>query len=167
MLAAHHALVQSRVSWEIVAAFRDLLEEKVEQICGKACDVRDLHLLGQYAGGELPSMGVLNSRVWPRDNDADEDVCWSSEKRGMLMEGVTPPTPIASSKDANLTRQDLNNDIASLPPSHRANMAILRFSLSAEATGRMHEQLVCLAKFGESVSIEARKDKVSSKDCDC
>lgn len=39
-------------------------------------------------------------------------------------------------------------------------MAVLRFSLSAEATGRIYELLVCLAKFGESVSIEAKKDKV-------
>ena len=39
-------------------------------------------------------------------------------------------------------------------------MAILSFSLSPEATGRIYELLVCLAKFGESVSIEARSEKV-------
>lgn len=39
-------------------------------------------------------------------------------------------------------------------------MAVLRFSLTADATGRIYELLVCLAKFGESVSIEAKKDKV-------
>lgn len=39
-------------------------------------------------------------------------------------------------------------------------MAVLRFSLSAEATGRIYELLLCSAKFGESVSIEAKKDKV-------
>jgi len=40
-------------------------------------------------------------------------------------------------------------------------MAVLSFSLTPEATGRIYEALVCLAKFGESVAIEARGDKVS------
>ena len=39
-------------------------------------------------------------------------------------------------------------------------MAVLSFSLTPEATGRIYEALVCLAKFGESVAIEARGDKV-------
>ena len=39
-------------------------------------------------------------------------------------------------------------------------MAVLTFSLTPEATGRIYEALVCLAKFGESVAIEARGDKV-------
>lgn len=39
-------------------------------------------------------------------------------------------------------------------------MAILSFSLSAEATARVHDLLLCLAKFGESVCLEARNDKV-------
>lgn len=38
-------------------------------------------------------------------------------------------------------------------------MAVLKLSLSAEATGRIYEALVCLAKFGEAVSLEAKKDK--------
>ena len=38
-------------------------------------------------------------------------------------------------------------------------MAILNFSLSPEATGRVYELLVCLAKFGESVCIEAKSEK--------
>ena len=38
-------------------------------------------------------------------------------------------------------------------------MATLNFSLSPESTGRIYELLVCLAKFGEAVSIEARSDK--------
>ncbi|KAK3114175.1 hypothetical protein LTR53_007754 [Teratosphaeriaceae sp. CCFEE 6253] len=38
-------------------------------------------------------------------------------------------------------------------------MAILTFSLTAEATGKLYDALVCLAKFGESVSIEARREK--------
>lgn len=41
-------------------------------------------------------------------------------------------------------------------------MAILTFSLSPEATGRIYEALICLAKFGESVSIEAKHHKVFS-----
>lgn len=40
-------------------------------------------------------------------------------------------------------------------------MAILNFSLTPEATAKVFELLVCLAKFGESVAIEARNDKVS------
>ena len=40
-------------------------------------------------------------------------------------------------------------------------MAILSFSLSPEATGLVYELLVCLAKFGEQVSIEARSDKLT------
>ncbi len=38
-------------------------------------------------------------------------------------------------------------------------MTVLSFSLTPEATGRFHDALVCLAKFGEFVSLEARKDK--------
>ncbi|KAK6388050.1 hypothetical protein LTR65_008216 [Meristemomyces frigidus] len=40
-------------------------------------------------------------------------------------------------------------------------MAVLSFSLSPEATSRIYELLVCLAKFGESVSIEARSEKLT------
>lgn len=40
-------------------------------------------------------------------------------------------------------------------------MAILNFSLSPESTGRVYELLVCLAKFGESVSVEAKSEKAS------
>ncbi|KAF2772848.1 hypothetical protein EJ03DRAFT_171613 [Teratosphaeria nubilosa] len=40
-------------------------------------------------------------------------------------------------------------------------MTELSFSLTPEATGRVYEALVCLAKFGESVSIEARSEKLS------
>lgn len=42
-------------------------------------------------------------------------------------------------------------------------MAVLSFTLSADATGRIYEALVCLAKFGESVNIEAKKDKVRKR----
>ncbi|KXL50958.1 hypothetical protein M433DRAFT_149219 [Acidomyces richmondensis BFW] len=40
-------------------------------------------------------------------------------------------------------------------------MAILSFSLSPEATAKIYESLLCLAKFGESVSIEARSEKLT------
>jgi hypothetical protein len=42
-------------------------------------------------------------------------------------------------------------------------MAVLKFSLAPAATAKVHELLVCLAKFGETVAIEARKDKVSTR----
>jgi cell cycle checkpoint control protein RAD9A len=40
-------------------------------------------------------------------------------------------------------------------------MAVLSFSLSPESTGRIYELLICLAKFGESVAIEARTEKLT------
>ncbi|SMQ47252.1 unnamed protein product [Zymoseptoria tritici ST99CH_1A5] len=40
-------------------------------------------------------------------------------------------------------------------------MAVLEFSLTPEATGRIYELLVCLAKFGDNVSIEARGEKLT------
>ena len=39
-------------------------------------------------------------------------------------------------------------------------MAILNFTLSPEALSKLHDALVCLGKFSESVSIEAVYDKV-------
>jgi cell cycle checkpoint control protein RAD9A len=42
-----------------------------------------------------------------------------------------------------------------------STMAVLSFSLSPEATGRIYELLICLAKFGESVAIEARSEKLT------
>ena len=39
-------------------------------------------------------------------------------------------------------------------------MAILNFTLSPEALGKLHDALVCLGKFSEDVSIEAAHDKV-------
>ena len=39
-------------------------------------------------------------------------------------------------------------------------MALLKFSLSPEATAKVHDLLLCLAKFGENVCLEARNDKV-------
>ena len=55
------------------------------------------------------------------------------------------------------------NHPTSRPTTHSTKtekMAVLTFSLTPEATGRIYEALVCLAKFGESVAIEARGDKV-------
>lgn len=40
-------------------------------------------------------------------------------------------------------------------------MAVLKFSLSPESTGRVYELLICLAKFGESLAIEARNEKLT------
>lgn len=39
---------------------------------------------------------------------------------------------------------------------------VLNFSLSPDATGRVYELLACLAKFGDTVSIEARAEKAST-----
>ena len=41
-------------------------------------------------------------------------------------------------------------------------MAVLSFVLAPEAIAKLYETLICLAKFGESVAIEARKDKVTA-----
>lgn len=41
---------------------------------------------------------------------------------------------------------------------------VLEFSLSPDATGRVYELLACLAKFGDTVSIEARAEKASPTD---
>jgi hypothetical protein len=41
-------------------------------------------------------------------------------------------------------------------------MAVLTFTLSPEAVGKMHDALICLGKFNESVSLEATRDHVSS-----
>jgi cell cycle checkpoint control protein RAD9A len=40
-------------------------------------------------------------------------------------------------------------------------MAILNFTLSPEALGKVHDALVCLGKFSEAVSLEASQDRVS------
>lgn len=42
-------------------------------------------------------------------------------------------------------------------------MTVLSFSLSPIATGRIYDALICLAKFGEAVSIEAKGEKVCIK----
>jgi cell cycle checkpoint control protein RAD9A len=39
-------------------------------------------------------------------------------------------------------------------------MVVVSFSLTPEATAKVYELLVCLAKFGEYVAIEARREKV-------
>jgi cell cycle checkpoint control protein RAD9A len=40
-------------------------------------------------------------------------------------------------------------------------MVTLNFTLTPEASARLHDSLTCLAKFSDTVSIEARKDTVS------
>ena len=42
-------------------------------------------------------------------------------------------------------------------------MTTLDFTLSPEAVVRLHDALVCLAKFNENVGLEASRDKVRSK----
>jgi len=39
-------------------------------------------------------------------------------------------------------------------------MVTLNFTLTPEAASRVHDFLICLAKFSDSVSIEARRDRV-------
>ena len=39
-------------------------------------------------------------------------------------------------------------------------MHALKFTLTPAGVARMHDAIICLAKFGETVSIEARPDKV-------
>jgi cell cycle checkpoint control protein RAD9A len=39
-------------------------------------------------------------------------------------------------------------------------MVTLNFTLTPEASARLHDLLSCLAKFSDTVSIEARKDTV-------
>lgn len=82
----------------------------------------------------------------------------------LMGEGATPPK-VADGSDAKLTRKRQENysvDSTWTSKTSVPTMAVLSFSLSAEATGRIYESLVCLAKFGESVSLEAKKDKVPS-----
>ena len=39
-------------------------------------------------------------------------------------------------------------------------MQTLKFILQPENVSRVHDALICLSKFSESVSLEARRDKV-------
>ena len=41
-------------------------------------------------------------------------------------------------------------------------MQTLSFTLQPEKISRIHDAIICLAKFSDSVSIEARRDKVGS-----
>jgi cell cycle checkpoint control protein RAD9A len=40
-------------------------------------------------------------------------------------------------------------------------MAVLTFTINPEALGKLHDALVCLGKFSESVCLEASSDRVS------
>jgi hypothetical protein len=44
-------------------------------------------------------------------------------------------------------------------------MSALSFAFSPEATAKVHDALICLAKFGETVCMEARGDMVNPKKC--
>lgn len=46
-----------------------------------------------------------------------------------------------------------------LSRSYQKKMSVLKFSLSPDSTGRIHDLLLCLAKFGEYVSFEAKGDQ--------
>jgi hypothetical protein len=39
-------------------------------------------------------------------------------------------------------------------------MVVLNFTLTPEAASKIHDVLVCLGKFNDTVAIEARRDKV-------
>jgi cell cycle checkpoint control protein RAD9A len=41
-------------------------------------------------------------------------------------------------------------------------MHVLKFTLTPAGVAHVHDAVACLAKFGETVSIEARPDKVGS-----
>ena len=45
-------------------------------------------------------------------------------------------------------------------PKRNANMHTLRFALNPEGVARIHDVVLCLAKFSEIVSLEARETKV-------
>ena len=77
---------------------------------------------------------------------------WSREQRGRSDARHAPRKSTEPHEPSNLRPHD------SLL--QKGRMAVLTFSLTPEATGRIYEALVCLAKFGESVAIEARGDKV-------
>jgi cell cycle checkpoint control protein RAD9A len=41
-------------------------------------------------------------------------------------------------------------------------MVVLKFTFTPEASSRLHDILTCLAKFSDTVSIEAQKENVTS-----
>jgi hypothetical protein len=41
-------------------------------------------------------------------------------------------------------------------------MVVLNFTLTPEAASKIHDLLVCLGKFSDTVAIEARRDRVGS-----
>lgn len=41
-------------------------------------------------------------------------------------------------------------------------MVVLNFTLLPEAAAKVHDLLVCLGKFSDTVSIEARRERVSA-----
>jgi hypothetical protein len=41
-----------------------------------------------------------------------------------------------------------------------SRMVVLKFTLTPEASSRLHDILTCLAKFSDTVSIEAQKENV-------
>lgn len=43
-------------------------------------------------------------------------------------------------------------------------MAVLKFTIEPEAISKLHDVLVCLGRFQESVCLEATRDKVRAED---
>lgn len=42
-------------------------------------------------------------------------------------------------------------------------MVVLNFTLTPEAASKIHDLLVCLGKFSDTVAIEARRERVGSR----
>jgi cell cycle checkpoint control protein RAD9A len=43
-------------------------------------------------------------------------------------------------------------------------MVVLNFTLTPEAASKVHDLLVCLGKFSETVAIEARRERVGLRE---
>jgi hypothetical protein len=44
-------------------------------------------------------------------------------------------------------------------------MVVLNFTLTPEAASKIHDLLICLGKFSDTVAIEARRERVGSHHC--
>lgn len=73
-------------------------------------------------------------------------------------------TPLARRALTRLHRPTgFDQDHASPPPCSRRrmrDMVVLNFTLTPEAASKVHDLLVCLGKFSETVAIEARRERV-------
>jgi hypothetical protein len=46
-------------------------------------------------------------------------------------------------------------------------MVVLNFTLTPEAAAKVHDLLVCLGKFSDTVSIEAKRERVGQRHFSC